>query len=527
MKYFGWVFLFFIAVYVLPLGSRPLALYGEYSFAETAREMVLSGDYTVARTRGKVQIDTPAPSYYPAAKGIQLFGKNSFAVRFPSALAVGLTALFIWILVKQVLRDEKLAALSSVIYLSFAMIYASGTVAGREALQSMLCVGCCGCMFMVFQEDKFNRRKFLNLILCGIFLGLGFISGTFDALFVPFLTGLGYAIWDRKLRQLPLIWLGSLAIAALVALPWGIAINRAIPGFWSHEIYETCQAFIPKPQNLPFYSILFFFILGSFPGALLIPAAGVVGREAWQGFLRQPLFRFAFCFMILPLIFFSFHCHFGILPCFAPLALLIAAGIRVYFNSGGHHRSYNWIMTLWGVFLVISGIALVILNFVKLKYSHLIPVTPLFYPVMGGVLIFAGAVMLYSVTGNWRGRLYLFFFGIGLIMLFIPWFFRTSPLMPGEALQKVREKIMRYPTETTIIAARNPRIAVAAAWEFDDKDICTVDEINISKPCTTIAIIDDKISDSDFSAAGFTLNETIIKANPSQILLLDLKQQKK
>ena len=118
MKYFGWVFLFFIVVYILPLGSRPLIL-PEYGFAETAREMVMSGDYVTPRLRGETVSDVPAPAYYPAAKGIQLFGKNSFAVRFPSALAAGLTALFIWILIKQVLRDEKLAALSSIIYLSF------------------------------------------------------------------------------------------------------------------------------------------------------------------------------------------------------------------------------------------------------------------------------------------------------------------------------------------------------------------------------------------------------------------------
>ena len=33
MKYFGWIFLFFVIVYILPLGSRPLVI-PEYKFAE-------------------------------------------------------------------------------------------------------------------------------------------------------------------------------------------------------------------------------------------------------------------------------------------------------------------------------------------------------------------------------------------------------------------------------------------------------------------------------------------------------------
>ena len=413
MKYFGWVFLFFIVVYILPLGSRPLIL-PEYGFAETAREMVISGDYVTPHLRGNVISDTPAPAYYPAAKGIQLFGKNSFSVRFPSALAAGLTALFIWILIKQVLRDEKLAALSAVIYLSFSVVYGSGTLANKASLGAMLIVGSCGCMFMVLQEDKFNRRKVLNLILSGVFMGLGFLVNGFDAVVIPLLSGLGYMLWDRKLRQLPVFVIISGAVAALTALPWMLAINRAAPGYWQNFILSEWQAFLPGNETAPWYWQLFFFALGAFPAALLIPAAGVVGKEEWKGFLRQPLFRFAFCFLVLPLIFFSFNCTWDVtcvLACFAPLALLIAAGVRVYFNSGCHHRSYNWVMTLWGAFLIIAGGALIAFRFTSVNVINHLPLSRLFYPVMGTVLIFAGAAMIYSVVGNWRGRLYLFFFG--------------------------------------------------------------------------------------------------------------------
>lgn len=473
MKYFGWVFLFFIVVYVLPLGSRPLSL-PEYGFAETAREMVMAGDYVTPRLRGEAVLDVPAPAYYPGAKGIQLFGKNSFAVRFPSALAAGLTALFIWILIKQVLRDEKLAALSAVIYLSFSVVYGSGALANEASLGAMLIVGCCGCMFMALQEEKFNRRKALNLILSGAFMGSGFLVSGFDAVIIPLLSGIGYMLWDKKLRQLPLLVIGCGIIAFLIAMPWMLAINRALPGYWQNFVRLEYRAFLPSYGDAPWYWQLFFFALGAFPAALLIPAAGVVGKEAWKGFLRQPLFRFAFCFLVLPLIFFSFNCTWDVncvLACFAPLALLIAAGVRVYFNSGCHHRSYNWVMSLWGAFLIIAGGALLTFHFLNLDVLKYLPLSPLFYPVMGTVLIFAGALMLYSLIGNWRSRLYLFFFGIGLVMLFLPWFFKGNPHMPGEALSEMKNRYISLQNPEINILVERADLANATAWEFDRRDI--------------------------------------------------------
>ncbi len=532
MKYFGWVFLFFIVVYILPLGSRPLEILREYSFAESAREMVCSGDYVTPRLRGNVKLDIPAPAYYPAAKSIQLFGKNGFAVRFPGALAAGLAALFIWILIKQTLRDEKLAALSAVIYLSFAAVYLAGTLADPASLFSMLTVGSCGTLFISLQEEKINRRKVLNIVLSGAFMGLAFLVGGFKGVLIPLLSGIAYTVWDKKLRQLPLVLTGTVLLAVLVAFPWVIAINRAEPGYWKFFINELTLAEFCGRHRSPWCWPLFAAVLGAFPAALLIPAAGVVGKDAWKGFLKQPLFRFAFCFLLLPLTVFSFSRSWdvkGILPGFAPLALLIAAGVRVYFNSGGHHRSYNWMMTLWGAFLTLAGIGCIVLRIWGKAYwlDDLLPMTRRFYPVMGSVLIFAGAVMIYSVTGNWRGRLYLFFFGIGLVLLFVPWFFRLSFWMPQTALAKLNEQIMRSP-EKSIILAETPELADAAAWEFENSSIATVDEFKSGKVKRTsgkMFVIEDGCDCLCLFAeiSKFYLREPIIYSDPLRMLMLDLQ----
>lgn len=531
MKYFGWIFLFFVIAYILPLGSRPMVI-PEYKFAESAREMVLSGDYVTPQRRGETVISTPAPAYYPAAKSIQLFGKNGFAVRFPSALSAGLTALFIWILIAQMLRDEKLAALSAIIYLTSSAIYTSGTVASAGSLFAMLCTGSCGTLFIALQEAKLNRRKTLNLILCGVFAGFGFLTGGISALLIPLLAGLVYMIWDKKLRQLPFLLILIPAIAALIALPWAVAINRAEPGYLCSLVRREFASFCSW-ESMPWYLPLHLFALGAFPSALLIPAAGVVGKEAWKGFLRQPLFRFAFCFLFIPLVIATLNPTWDasvVLCSFAPLALLIAAGIRVYFNSGCHHRSYNWLMTAWGVLLAACGAGLAVLHFTKPEYLKSIPLTGLFYPVMGTVLIIAGIMMIYSAIGNWRSRLYLYFAGIGLVLLFMPWFFKGNEWMPGEALRDLGRRCQLTDKCKYTVVAANEELANAAAWEFDFKNIRTKADFiygNIPVGTPKILFISNRPEGAESisgveKAGNYVLNAQEINADPLQMLIFDL-----
>ena len=517
-------------MYILPLGSRPL-ISPEFTFAETAREMVVSGNYTTPQLLGENVKNYQAPAFYMAAKSIQLFGNNGFAVRFPAALAAGLTALFIWILINQTLRDEKLAALSAVIYLCCSAVYLSGTVANSGVLFAMLATGSCGCLFISMQESGFSRRRMLNLFFCGIFMGLGFAVGGFEAVLIPLIAGIFYMLWDKKWRQLPLIVIVPLIFAGAAALPWLLAMNKFEPGFLCRFTRETFAAIGSGKTEMSRYWHIGLFILGAFPAILLIPAAGVVGKDAWKGFLRQPLFRFAFCFMFTPLIMLAIHPGFNInavLCAFAPLALLIAAGVRTYFNSGCHHRSYNWIMTAWGIVLSLAGAFLLTLHFTRPALIAKVPLTALFYPVMGSVLIFAGIMMIYSITGNWRGRLYLFFFSIGLVWLFMPWFFKVNPMMPGEALRQLKENNPAVKSAEYTIVSENRALANAAAWEFQRSDIRIARDIfSGEKPVITpkMFLILNDWNDCKCEFIGsksFKLTGKTITADPLEMMLFDI-----
>ena len=184
MKYFGWIFLFFIVSFIIPLGSRPMYSPWEYYGAIPAREMVESGSY--ATVPG--DLAAPPMSHWVTTASYNLFGINNFSARLPSALAAGLTALFIALLIQQHLRDEKLAALSATVYMSFSLVFMYSGLSLLFMFSTMAIIGSMGAIFLALQEAKFNRRKFLLSVIAGLFSAVGVLSCGISAFSIPALT---------------------------------------------------------------------------------------------------------------------------------------------------------------------------------------------------------------------------------------------------------------------------------------------------------------------------------------------------
>ena len=94
MKYYAALFLLFAGMYLIPLGFRPMITPDEFRYAEIPRAMIESGNWVVPRLAGMDYFEKPALGYQLTALSFKIFGYNKFALRFPPALAAGLTALF-------------------------------------------------------------------------------------------------------------------------------------------------------------------------------------------------------------------------------------------------------------------------------------------------------------------------------------------------------------------------------------------------------------------------------------------------
>ncbi len=88
------------------LGRAPLFDWDEINFAESAREMILSGDY------GRVQInyqpfwEKPPLFFWMQVLSMKIFGINEYAARFPNAVC-GIITLLILFEFGRKLRDER------------------------------------------------------------------------------------------------------------------------------------------------------------------------------------------------------------------------------------------------------------------------------------------------------------------------------------------------------------------------------------------------------------------------------------
>ena len=198
MRYFWFVFLFFIVAYLVPLAGRPLVTPDEFRYAEIPREMIADGDYVTPRLLNMRYFEKPVLGYWLTVGCFKMFGDNAFSIRLPAALGAGLTALLIWLLVDQALRDRKLAALAAIFYLSCGLVYGIGTFAVLDSQTTAFITGILVTSYLAAVEPCFNRRKALLLVLCGVFTALAFLTKGFIGFAVRGLAMLGFLIWMRR-----------------------------------------------------------------------------------------------------------------------------------------------------------------------------------------------------------------------------------------------------------------------------------------------------------------------------------------
>jgi len=325
------LFLLFLAVYIAPLGMRPLFSPDEARYAEIAREMLETGDFIVPRLDGFRYFEKPVFGYWLYAGSMSLFGQNPFALRLPCALAAGLAALSIFLLARRFAGGYMQGMVAAAVYLSMPMVFVIGTVGILDSVLSFLLTATF-CLFYcaLEEEDGISLRKILYLLSSGVFCGFAFLTKGFLAFAIIGLTISAFLIWERRWKDLlTLPWIpavGTLAVAA----PWALSINSVEPGYWNYFFWvEHIQRFTKdtfQHTEPPFFFVPVL-LAGAATWLFLLPAFFIGIKEA--GF-KNPVMKYCVCWLLVPFLFFSLSrgkLPPYILPCFAPLAVLIAVGL--------------------------------------------------------------------------------------------------------------------------------------------------------------------------------------------------------
>lgn len=355
----------FLLCILLPLGFHGLWIPDETRNAQITQAMLQSGDWVSPHLLGLRYFEKPIAGYWLIAASQAIFGENLFGARFASALVTALSTLLVLLVARRMWNDPRRTWAAGLIYASFALIAGQAGYSNLDP-QFTLWVNL-GLVALWFAFDAATTRGKLGAwALLGFACGMGLMTKGFLALLLPVLVAVPYALWHRRLRDLLVYGPLAVAVATLVCLPWALMIHAREPDFWNFFFWhEHIRRFAgdDAQHSRPFWFFVPLLFATAMPWAVLIfPAL----RNGFSR-LREPKLGFLLMWFVLPFLFFSLakgKLPTYIMPCFAPLALMMADSLADALQQGRQRAlRFNGALNL-----VLGVVALIGLVFIQLRH---------------------------------------------------------------------------------------------------------------------------------------------------------------
>lgn len=308
----------FAALVTLPaLAGGTLWDNSETSYGEVAREILLTGDWTVMHLDGVAWFVQPPLYFWLGAIFGRLFGMSEFAVRLPSALA---TIAMSGALGYAVAREAGIRAgtVASLVLATSLMQAIVGRLAIMDALLD-LCVAAAILWWYRACEPSnggapSEGRRSTAFLSGAAALALGTLAkGPVAPVIVLLVVG-AWILWERRSGSAPVLpraatLLAAALLYAALVVPWFAALTLRVGPHAAAELlgHYTIGRYtgIIENQTGPWWYYLPVVVLGFFPWIAFLPAAATVAvRDARSA--GGSLARLAIVWTVLPLVFFSF-----------------------------------------------------------------------------------------------------------------------------------------------------------------------------------------------------------------------------
>lgn len=417
------------------LGEAPLFDWDEVNFAESAREMLLTGDYFRVQINFRPFWEKPPLFFWLQSASMWLFGINEYAARFPNAV-FGIINLLMLFEIGRKMRSERfgllMAAFMGVSFLPF-VYFKSGII--DPVFNTFIFAGVWNMAkaARIYGQTKARRYS----ILSGIFIGLAILTKGPVALLLALLTVFIYWAFKRfrPIVSFPNLLVTACSIFLVSALWFGVETIKNGPWFLSEFIEYQIRLFSTPDagHKQPIYYHFVVVFIGCFPMSLL----------GLRALFRNPNFRvedpdFLLWMKILfwvVMILFSLVTtkivHYSSMA-YLPLSAIAAMSMEEYLRG---RQKWTRLQTLLLVVPgMLIGLAMLALPWVGMHTSYIISklkdpfaaanleaqVAWTYFDMLPGFIWLAGLAggIYYLGKGTYRATL-LFFSGFTMIATFL------------------------------------------------------------------------------------------------------------
>jgi 4-amino-4-deoxy-L-arabinose transferase-like glycosyltransferase len=358
-------------VFFLPnLGLVHLFDWDEINFAESAREMIVSGNYHRVQINFQPFWEKPPLFFWLQVLSMKAFGINEFAARLPNAI-FGTITLVTFFFIGKKHKDERFGFIWAIAYLGTFLphlYFKSGII--DPVFNYFIFLGIY-CMYRSILQK--GPRAFYFIAVSGIFIGLANLTKGPVGLLVFLITFLIYFI-SIKFRNFPGIKsiLTFMFCFAVISFFWfGQEVMQN--GFWFLKEFLTYQAnLFLKPvasHGEPFYYHFVVVLIGCFPISILaLPV--LVGNKYQPSDLRRLMKIMFWTVMILFSITTTKIVHYSSLT-YAPLAFIASVYIDHLLEK--RKRISTWLLWALGIMGLIFSLLLTGLPIVASHKEWLTP----------------------------------------------------------------------------------------------------------------------------------------------------------
>ncbi|WP_043147378.1 lipid IV(A) 4-amino-4-deoxy-L-arabinosyltransferase [Serratia marcescens] len=462
---------FFALVYLIPLNGRLLWQPDETRYAEISREMLQRGDWVVPHLLGLRYFEKPVAGYWFNNISQWLFGENNFAVRFGSVFSTGMTALLVFALAMLMWRNARRASLAALMFLSMVLVFSIGTYSVLDPMISLWLAAAMVSYYLTLKATSV-KGKLGAYALLGLACGMGFMTKGFLALAVPVIAVIPIVIQQRRIKDLLCYGPVAIVTATLLSLPWALAIAQREPDFWNYFFWvEHIQRFAEDnaQHKAPFWYYLPVLLAAVLAQQALLPGALLKG---WRERVQRPELFFLLSWALMPLIFFSIakgKLPTYILPCMAPLALLMTAYAEDY-AATLRARLFKANAWLNGLFGLIGIVALVVLSSGLLPKAHLF--TPQEWPkLVLGLIAFGGWLLFALVSVRDNGRQWRWAAACPVLLCLVIGYAIPQQVTDSKLPQNFARATMAELSDSRYVLSDSVGLAAGLAWELKRSDV--------------------------------------------------------